>query len=446
MTIPSTFPKSLDQACLDFIRKECPKLPLSPSTITKYRYNLNGFLAFCREQVPPVLAPEQLTRKLFEKYNEYLQGQAKEQKDSIKKRFTTLRVLCRFLHQEGRIPEDFLLDFHPGQPPGPQAWQEPLPSPYWHHCQEFLRYCRSNRRLSDHTLRAYRNDLRCFSLYLEASGIQSPDISHISKETLEGYLDHMVNRLKKKTIRRHFACLMAFTSYLEYEELLDKNPFDRFRLKLRDPQRRPVSLSLPEMELLLQAAYSRKGRSSIEEKGIIRDIAVMELLFACGIRVSELCGLTFQDYDREEHSLLIHGKGSRDRVLFIPGEEPRQALDRYLDIRPGPRNPEDFIFLNKYGAPLEPHGVRNSVRHYVEQAALRRHVSPHTFRHTFASLLLEEGADIKYIQEFLGHSSILTTQIYLHTSDEKKREILKTRHPRNKMDVPIINFFLKTIN
>lgn len=143
--------------------------------------------------------------------------------------------------------------------------------------------------------------------------------------------------------------------------------------------------------------------------------------------------ISFSDYDPIEQSLLIHGKGSKERMIFLTEENAILALACYLEDRHKIVTSAEFIFLNKYNRPLTTQDVRNVVTKCVNLAALEKNITPHSFRHTFASLLLEEGVDIKYIQEFLGHSTIVTTQIYLHTTAEKKRMLLESKHPREKL-------------
>ncbi len=149
----------------------------------------------------------------------------------------------------------------------------------------------------------------------------------------------------------------------------------------------------------------------------------------------ELCSLTFQNFDLNQQAIRIVGKGQKERLLYIGSGDVMKAVRRYLACAENLRFKSEYIFLNRWGAPLSCQSVRYMANKYANLAGIQRKVTPHTFRHTFASLLLEEGVDIKYIQEFLGHSSISTTQIYLHTSEKKKREIFAGMHPRRKLDL-----------
>ena len=164
-----------------------------------------------------------------------------------------------------------------------------------------------------------------------------------------------------------------------------------------------------------------------------RDVAILELLFAGGLRVSELCVMKYQDLDLHQMVIMIHGKGNKERLIFLENQEVIDALQHYLILRQRTGIDSPYVFLTKFGDRLTTQAVRNLVTKYAEESGMTRKITPHVFRHTFASLLLEEGVDIKYIQDFLGHSSITTTQIYLHTTNRQKRRIMAQNHPRQKM-------------
>jgi integrase/recombinase XerD len=143
--------------------------------------------------------------------------------------------------------------------------------------------------------------------------------------------------------------------------------------------------------------------------------------------------LVFESIDEDEHSLKIHGKGNRERIIYLENKEVVQALSEYLVNRRSRKVDLPHIFISKFGEPLSTQAVRYLVTKYTKLAGISKNITPHVFRHSFASLLLEEGVDIKFIQDFMGHSSISTTQIYLHTSNEKRREVLAKMHPRQKL-------------
>lgn len=263
-----------------------------------------------------------------------------------------------------------------------------------------------------------------------------PDVTtcpQITREVLNIYLDHLSRKYKVKTIKRKFASLRSLFNYLEYEELIYNNPFQKFHLNMKEGFRLPKIMALTEIDLILRAAYDQKTRGPGEEFTRIRDAVILELLFAGGLRVSELCGLTFSDLDIDTGSLFIHGKGNKERMVYIENPEIICILNKYLDIRKSLGVDIPYLFTTKFKGPMSTQGVRNLVTKYAKLAGIKKNITPHVFRHSFASLMLEEGVDIKFIQDFLGHSSISTTQIYLHTTGEKKREIMAKMHPRRKL-------------
>lgn len=419
-----------------FLKVYCPNRRIGLGSITKYRYIMNSFLYFCNVHNPSVLYYSQLTSELFQSYLLHLKEKENRKPETVKKKFSALKSFMAFLVEEGVIKVSPLEGFR-------LCWAVPVEKPPEKILQKseirvqksaFLKYCKSRRRLSHHTIRAYNYDLEFFFDFFENHEPPILEFQQINKALLEEYLKMISNSFAKKTIKRRFACLMSFMNFLEYEEIIAESPFDRFRLKVRDPLCAPKFMSLGEVDILLDIAYGRKARSEFERLSFVRNIALLELLFAGGMRVAELCELTFSDYDPVEQSLLIHGKGSKERIIFLTEENAIMAFDSYLVDRHKIAVSSEFIFLNKYNRPLTTQDVRNVVTKCVNIAAIEKNITPHSFRHTFASLLLEEGVDIKYIQEFLGHSSIVTTEIYLHTSAEKKRMLIETKHPRGKLN------------
>ena len=175
--------------------------------------------------------------------------------------------------------------------------------------------------------------------------------------------------------------------------------------------------------------------SDCEAKFLARDIAVVEFLFATGLRVSELSALKRADIDLNAGIFLIKGKGNKERYMQIENREVREAVGEYYNRFQEEIGRQDYFFLNKWGQRMSEQAVRLMLRKHVEKAGISVHLTPHMFRHAFATLLLEEDVDIRYIQKMLGHSSIVTTQIYTYVAVEKQKEILRMKHPRNKMQI-----------
>ena len=250
-----------------------------------------------------------------------------------------------------------------------------------------------------------------------------------------GYITDLHRQYKPRTVKRKIASVKAFCGYLEFEELIRENPFSRLRLKLNPPQILPRTISLPTIEAILTAAYRARETAGTfgQQKLILRDIAVLELLFATGVRVSELCALQYGDVRLEEGEIKIYGKGAKERFVQIANLDVLNTLCRYQEAFQDTIEQAGAFFVNRSQRPLSTQSVRGIVTRYSRLADVKSHITPHMFRHSFATLLLEEGVDIRYIQQLLGHSSIVTTQIYTHVAGKKQRDILLEKHPRNKI-------------
>lgn len=291
---------------------------------------------------------------------------------------------------------------------------------------KYLKACRFQKNLNEKTIKAYRIDLRQFFDFLQERG--SPP----SKAALIEYVEKLNKTYKPKSVKRKIATLKAFFHYLEEEEIFPDNPFRRLKLHIHQPKTLPRVVPLHLIEAMLRAAYAETSSTNgTARKAAIRDAAVMELLFATGVRVSELCGLNVKDVDLTRACIMVWGKGAKERLLYIGNTEVLNALKQYLGL--SERSADSPLFLNQRGSRLSEQSVRIILRKYEQKAHLTLHVTPHMLRHSFATLLLEEGVDIRYIQKMLGHSSILTTQIYTDAATAKQREILTQKHPRNQL-------------
>lgn len=295
--------------------------------------------------------------------------------------------------------------------------------------QQFLIFCKVHKRLSDDSIKAYSFDLKRFNGFLSSMDPPIADYENVTKNTLEEYLETLQN-YQVKTIRRKLAGICSLFSYLEYEELITENPFNKFKLRMREAQKIKESMTIEEISSILKSAYDFNSSQTMLG---LRDIVVLEILFAGGMRVSELCHIKFQDLDRSTMSILIHGKGNKERKIYLENNEVIIAFRKYLALREQQNMSCPYIFVTRLGDMLSTQSVRNMVTKYAKIAKINKNITPHIFRHTFATLLLEQGVDIKYIQDLLGHSSISTTQLYLHTSDSAKRNIISTMHPREKL-------------
>jgi site-specific recombinase XerD len=285
---------------------------------------------------------------------------------------------------------------------------------------DFLRFCAVERQLSQHTLQAYTADLADFRKWLPAD----LPIAEISGNTLKDYLTDMVSqrKLAVATVRRRFACLRAFFRRLTGLGQAS-DPFAAWRLQLPRRKRLPRALSRPEISSLLM---SLRGSETSRPVGCDATLATsVRLMVSTGIRVGELCKLRVDEIAPDGSSLRIHGKGSRDRVAYISDAALRSELSQLVCGRRHAEGGGGALFVNRHGAPMKPQSIRSKLRRYAGEIGLARRVTPHMLRHTAATLLIETGVDIRFVQRLLGHSSIATTEIYTHVSDEALRSTLE---------------------
>lgn len=305
-----------------------------------------------------------------------------------------------------------------------------------HYISDYLEYCRYQKNLSAKTLKAYRIDLKQFTDYMEQTDGQ------LNRINLNNYITGLHKNFRPKSVKRKIASLKAFFTYLEYEEILEQNPFTKIKVRFQEPFLLPRTIPVPHLQQLFQAAYESRDRicaTPYQKKTAARDVAVLELLFSTGLRVSELCSLKSQDLDFQQGTIRIYGKGSKERIVMLSNEQVLSALEVYRNFFQEQIADTGFFFCNRFGRRLSEQSVRLMINRYADAAQLTEHVTPHMFRHTFATLLLEEDVDIRYIQQILGHSSIMTTQIYTHVTAHKQRDILMGKNPRNKIEIEIVN-------
>lgn len=297
--------------------------------------------------------------------------------------------------------------------------------------QEYLSYCENQKRLDKKTQKAYRIDLHQLEDRLSIQNMED-----IRKTDLEAVFAGWHQTLKPKTVKRKVASVKAFFGWLKEQEYLRENPFDRMKVSFKEPKVLPKTIPDHTLEQLLQCVYNEyHGAHKAVRRHLLTEIAVLELLFATGIRISELCSLTPQDINLVEGEVLIHGKGKKERIIQIPDKDLRKLLADYGKDHEEEICCSGMFFVNRRGRPLADQSVRNMILKYCEKAGISQHITPHMFRHTFATSLVDSDVNIRCIQEILGHSSIQTTEIYTHVSAAKQRQILTEHHPRKKLHV-----------
>lgn len=297
--------------------------------------------------------------------------------------------------------------------------------------EKYLSFCQDQKELDEKTLKAYRIDLRQFRQFVGQH--EDP----LCKSTLESYCRDLHRQFKPRTVKRKLASAKAFCHWLEYEEIVDRTPFAKVHTKFREPQTLPRVISLSAVTAIFQIAYRILdfAQTKYDRRIALRNTAVLELMFATGVRVSELCHLTDQDVDLEGGKIRVYGKGDKERVIQIGNSDTIRLLQGYRTEFLEQIDACGFFFVNRQKSRLTEQSVRQMLAQYAKQAGLSEKITPHMFRHTVATLLLEAGVDIRYIQQFLGHSSISITEIYTHVSTAKQKEILVEKHPRNKMAI-----------
>jgi len=289
----------------------------------------------------------------------------------------------------------------------------------------FLRYLSIERNSSELTLKSYSEDLKSLLEYYSDYVGRVPEPAEVDVAQLRQYLSYLHEcQYSRRTIARRLACLRSFFRYCCREELIDSNPAQPLRTP-RIGQKLPHFLTTEEVSRLLEAPEK-------ETPSGLRDRAILETIYSSGLRVSELVGLNVSDWDRDAGIIHIMGKGRKERVGPI-GSYAAQAIFKWLEVRkPSPKcKPEeaDALFLNKFGRRLTTRSIGRMLEKYLKLAGLDQLTSPHTLRHSFATHLLDGGADLRSVQELLGHKSLTTTQIYTHVSTRRLRETYEKAHP-----------------
>ncbi|MDD2972514.1 MAG: tyrosine-type recombinase/integrase [Lachnospiraceae bacterium] len=300
------------------------------------------------------------------------------------------------------------------------------------HMKDYLQFCNTQKCLDLKTIRAYTIDLSQFTNYITCCNFDD-----ITPKQIEFYIAHLHSTYKPKTAKRKIASLKAFFHYCEFKELINNNPFDKVQIRFRKPLILPKTISLHTLEIFLHTIYKQhtSANTQYKRRNALRDIAVAELLFSTGMRISELCGLTPYDVNLNDNIVLIYGKGAKERRIQIGNVNVVKILLEYKNSFSSEINKCNHFFVNQSGTPLSDQTVRRMINRYTSLASIEQHITPHMFRHTFASSLLDADVDIRYIQEMLGHSSINTTQIYTHVTMAKQKDILTTKHPRNDFNI-----------
>lgn len=286
----------------------------------------------------------------------------------------------------------------------------------------FEKYLINERKYPNNTVISYMNDLNNYNDYINENKL---NYKTINKDQIRGYLKHLdsLNR-SKSSISRNLSALRNFYSYLININIIDNNPFKSIRNPKKD-KKLPNFLQNDELKTIFDSIDMSTSLG-------LRNRLIIELLYATGIRVSELTSLKLSNIDQNNNEIRILGKGNKERIVFY-GEYAKKYLNLYIneardELLDGNRS--EYLLINNNGTPLTSRGVELVVNEVVKKAALKHNISPHVLRHTFATDLLNNGADLKSVQELLGHESLSTTQIYTHITNERLRSVYLRSFPR----------------
>ena len=290
--------------------------------------------------------------------------------------------------------------------------------------KEYLAVLRLEKNLSENTVASYKNDLNSFFGFLSDRGVEDP--SEIKNQHLENFFKSLANTgLSSSSAARYFSSVKGFFRYLYLNKYITDNPVD----KISAPK---LSKNLPDV-LSVNDVDAILSQPDTEDKLGLRDKALLETLYACGLRVSELINLKLSNIFFKEEIVRVLGKGSKERLVPIGSSAIKWINEYFTRSRPLLENKAksgSFVFLNSRGTKLSRMGIWKIVDRYTKEAGIKKEVHPHTFRHSFATHLLEGGADLRAVQEMLGHSDISTTQIYTHIDREFIKQVHRDFHPR----------------
>ncbi len=292
--------------------------------------------------------------------------------------------------------------------------------------KDFLIYLEVEKNFSKHTIRAYHSDILSFLLWLDSTPLEQTDHTK-----LKDYLVFIQRfNYSKTTLSRKIAAIRTFYRFLYREKIIETNPANSVHAPKKN-KTLPKFLTGKEIEQIL-------NNIKIETPAGYRNRTILELLYATGMRISELSNLNFGNLNLEENEITVMGKGAKERIVLV-STRAKDFLEKYLktvrymvkeDGEPPEENEDSPVFINKTGYRLQPQSIRTVLNDIVKKIELPKKVTPHVFRHSFATKLLENGADLRVVQELLGHASISNTQIYTHVSTERLKAVYDSTHPR----------------
>lgn len=300
----------------------------------------------------------------------------------------------------------------------------------------FISEIKSTKNLSNKSIKAYQLDITDFTLF-----IQKNNLTKIDSTTILSYINTLntIRNLKDTTIKRKIISLKLFTTFLYENQIIDTYPFYKLKFKYKKEYKLPKILSIEEVKKLLYTVSSSFSPhdSSFKIFEGIRDTAIIDLLISTGVRIGELSLIKLEDINLYNKTILIHGKGRKQRFIYLSSTETLHNIQKWLDLRSNSICTVDNLFINRYGNSLSIHSIEDIFSKYRNLANINPIATPHYLRHTFATNLLSNGADIRSVQEILGHSNISTTEIYTEVSMTRKQEVLTKFNYRNHLCINV---------
>lgn len=292
---------------------------------------------------------------------------------------------------------------------------------------QFLQHCR-RKELSEHTIRAYELDLNRFQKFYSS---KSTAIEEIEGTHIKDWVDRLhLNGLSASSRKRHLACLKVFFSWAAEEGYIEVSPFHGLKLLIKLPKRLPRNIGESQLQALFKALEGIDASQGIARQTLRLSL---ELLIATGLRISELCNIKLQDIDFSAGAIRVSGKGARERTAFILDDELKDMLLFYIGKRNEIITEGENLFVTPNGRSVTPDYIRRKLHQFTAEIGLKQRLTPHMFRHSAATLLLENGVDIRFVQRLLGHASLSTTEIYTHVTENSLKAALKEGNVRRRL-------------
>jgi len=288
--------------------------------------------------------------------------------------------------------------------------------------EQYFEDCEKGRGLSAHSLKAYKTDLKQFQKEMDDFK------KEIDKESLKEFIRLLHYTYKPKSAKRKLASVKAFFRYLVFEDIIESNPFEKIRVDYREPKTLPKTIERRTISAIYKLIEKdlENSKTQYQRTLNLRNLLVINMLISTGMRVSELCSIKLENVNLRNRTILIEGKGKKERMLHISSTDTVQLIDSYLKCV---GRKSMFLFQSMKGEVLDANSIRHLLKKYSKEVRLSKILTPHQFRHTFATMLLEQDVDIRIIQKILGHSSINTTAIYADVAQAKIKQVMTKKNP-----------------